>query len=40
MRTPYFFKYADKEDDKVEPINNSTMNRICHNIIPNPRNKF
>jgi hypothetical protein len=40
MNVPYFFKYAkDKTDEQVEPINKSTMNRICKSI-PNPRISF
>lgn len=40
MNVPYFFKYAkDKTDDQVEPINQSTMNKICKSI-PNPRISF
>lgn len=32
-KLPYFFKFAkDKEDSKVKPINNSTVNRICRQI--------
>lgn len=39
-KTPHFFIYAkDKDINKVEKINNSTVNRL-HTIIPNPRLKF
>lgn len=41
-KTPHFFIYAkDKGKDKVEPMNNSLVNRITSkNYIPNPRLKF
>lgn len=39
-KPPYFFIYAkDKKKSQVEPLNNSTMNRICQSI-PNNRVKF
>lgn len=32
-KSPYFFQFAkDKEEHKVKPINNSTVNRICKKI--------
>jgi hypothetical protein len=39
-KVPYFFIYAkDKDVKNVEPINNSTVNRL-HEIIPNKRVNF
>jgi len=39
-KTPFFFQYAkDKKKEQVEPINNSTMNRIIKEIKEN-RNMF
>lgn len=39
-KVPHFFQHAkDKEVDKVEPINNSTVNRL-NDIIPNKRINF
>lgn len=40
-KTPFFFQYVKKEktEEDVEPINQSTMNRICAKI-PNPRISF
>ncbi|GLH62387.1 hypothetical protein [Parageobacillus sp. G301] len=39
-KVPYFFIYAkDKDGKNVEPINNSTVNRL-HEIIPNKRVNF
>lgn len=40
MRVPYFFHFAkDKEKDRVEKINNSTINRLTK-IIPDKRINF
>lgn len=40
MKVPYFFQYAkDKEKDKVEKINDSTINRLTK-IIPDKRINF
>lgn len=39
-KMPYFFKYAkDYLKDQIEPLNNSTVNRL-YNIIPNQRLSF
>ena len=39
-KVPYFFREAkDKEIDKVEPLNNSTVNRL-RKVIPNKKIKF
>ncbi|WP_025912042.1 RNA dependent RNA polymerase [Priestia flexa] len=36
LKTPHFFKYAkDKEDNKVEPLNHSVVNKL-EKIVPNP----
>ena len=40
LKTPHFFIYAkDKNKNKVEPLNNSVVNRL-EKIIPNPRINF
>lgn len=39
-KLPHFFKYAkDKEEHQVEPLNDSTVNRLEH-LIPNKRINF
>ena len=41
LKTPFFFQYVktEKTEVDVEPINNSTMNRVCAKI-PNPNISF
>lgn len=40
-KTPYFFQYAkNKEENKVEEINNSTVNRICGIVDENNKRMY